>query len=396
MSARRNSSSASGRPRRVRADPSQSGRGRGGRGKGGFKRTNVPGHVRVEAAEDEVAVGKLGGAALAHHHGGDGVAHGPGLLPPHRLAVRPAGGAGRGPDGVQPQQRVPREQQHEALPDGAGAAEDACGSSRHVSAVQDHDLASPPLPLPRCPPHSGRWRRRTALLGGRLRSHGEPIRAASRQRSGGLKAASEGRPTVQGAARCRAGRGPKSSVVAPRRDAGEGSAGPTATGPAICIFTARLNSTLLTEYLRKQRPPSRLTDGSPSIPWSGHSYRRRVQGFKADSVHSSDRDRTCQIRVAFVQCLRRATYSHCVPPTASWPNSGPELCAAQKKMPPTPRYTYVSQCSRARPSNLMMTRNRRTGILVDERLTAQVRRRPGIRRRRAGTAQRWPRPQPWS
>ncbi len=89
-----------------------------------MKRTNVAGHVRVEAGKDDVAVGKLAGLALAHHHVGD-LAHGRGLLPADGVLVGLASGARGGADGVQHQRGMLGEEQDEALADGASGAEDA-------------------------------------------------------------------------------------------------------------------------------------------------------------------------------------------------------------------------------------------------------------------------------
>ena len=99
---------------------------------GGPRLTNIARHVRVEPAKDDVAVAKLGRLALPHHHVGD-VAHGPGLLPPDGILVLLARGARRRANGVQLEVRVLREEEDEALADGAGAPEDACVSFRLVS-----------------------------------------------------------------------------------------------------------------------------------------------------------------------------------------------------------------------------------------------------------------------
>lgn len=87
-------------------------------------RTNLPRDVRVETAEDDVAVAELGRLALAHDHVRDG-ADGRGLLPPHGILVLLARGARGGADGVEDEGGVLREEEDEALPDGAGAAQDA-------------------------------------------------------------------------------------------------------------------------------------------------------------------------------------------------------------------------------------------------------------------------------
>ena len=108
--------------------------GPGGGGGGGGKskqeeeqvsRTDFTGDVRVQAAEDDVAVGELAGLTLANDELADGT-HGGGLLPPHGILVLLAGGPGRGADGVEDEVRVLGEQQDEALADGARAAQDTC------------------------------------------------------------------------------------------------------------------------------------------------------------------------------------------------------------------------------------------------------------------------------
>lgn len=88
--------------------------------------TNIAGDVAVQPAKHHVAVAKLGRPALAHHHVRHGGAHGAGLLPPRRVPVPLPGGARRGADGVEDERRVVLEEHHEALADGARAAQHAC------------------------------------------------------------------------------------------------------------------------------------------------------------------------------------------------------------------------------------------------------------------------------
>ncbi len=90
-----------------------------------LKHTDLAGDVRVQPAEDDVAVGELARLALAHDELAY-VAHRRGLLPPHGVPVLLAGRSRRGPDGVQDEVRVLRQQQDEALADGAGATQDTC------------------------------------------------------------------------------------------------------------------------------------------------------------------------------------------------------------------------------------------------------------------------------
>lgn len=85
--------------------------------------TDLASDVRVETAEDNIAILELLSLALSHDHLGD-VAHGRGLLPPHGILVLLAGGARRGADGVELQEGVLGEEEDEALADGAGASED--------------------------------------------------------------------------------------------------------------------------------------------------------------------------------------------------------------------------------------------------------------------------------
>lgn len=97
------------------------------------ERTNLASDVGVQAGEDNVAVRKLGGLALAHDEVAKG-AHGRGLLPADGIAVFLAGGAGGGADCDELEVGVLREEENEALADGAGAAKDACviGSCQYL------------------------------------------------------------------------------------------------------------------------------------------------------------------------------------------------------------------------------------------------------------------------
>lgn len=88
------------------------------------RRTDFAGHVRVQAAEDDVAVAKLGGLALADDHIADG-ADGGGLFPADGIAVLLAGGTGGGADGVEGEGGMLGEEEDEALADGASASQDA-------------------------------------------------------------------------------------------------------------------------------------------------------------------------------------------------------------------------------------------------------------------------------
>jgi hypothetical protein len=92
---------------------------------GGKRLTNLSSNVRIQPAENNVAVLELRGLALADNHLGDVLADGRGLLPPHGIAVLLAGGPRGGADGVELERGVLREEEDEALADRAGAAEDA-------------------------------------------------------------------------------------------------------------------------------------------------------------------------------------------------------------------------------------------------------------------------------
>lgn len=134
-----------------------------GRGKG---RTNVASDIRVETAEDDVAVGKLRGLALAHDEVADG-AHGGGLLPFRGVAVLLAGGARGGANGDELEVGQLAEQQNKTLSDGACASKDAW-EKRYRSAVIRHAISHEPRPCARNTAEAMvRLTYRTSLLGTR-------------------------------------------------------------------------------------------------------------------------------------------------------------------------------------------------------------------------------------
>lgn len=87
--------------------------------------TNVARNTRVQPAEHDIAVGKLGRLALLDDELAR-IADGRRLLPLHGVLVLLAGGPRRGADGVELDVRVVLEEEDEALAHGAGAPEDAC------------------------------------------------------------------------------------------------------------------------------------------------------------------------------------------------------------------------------------------------------------------------------
>lgn len=85
------------------------------------RRTYLARNVRVQPAEDDVAVCEFTGLALADDELADS-AHGGRLLPPYGILIFLARGPGRGANSVEDEMRVLRQQQDEALSDGTRGA----------------------------------------------------------------------------------------------------------------------------------------------------------------------------------------------------------------------------------------------------------------------------------
>lgn len=91
--------------------------------------TNLASDVRVQPAENDIAVGELGHLALPHNQLAR-IADGRGLLPADGILILLSRGARRGADGVQLEVGVLREEEDEALAHGAGATKDTYGARR--------------------------------------------------------------------------------------------------------------------------------------------------------------------------------------------------------------------------------------------------------------------------
>ena len=95
---------------------------------------DVAGYVRVQAAEDDVAVAEVGCLALAHDQIADGWGDGLGLFPLDGIAIFLSGRPGGGADGNEAKGGMLLEEEDEALADGPGAAQDALSG---LSATDD-------------------------------------------------------------------------------------------------------------------------------------------------------------------------------------------------------------------------------------------------------------------